>query len=59
MPEEAETRIKLLERALKLDPTYALARASMSGALEARYIRGGSNPADARPKITLLPPFAI
>jgi adenylate cyclase len=47
MPEDVQTAIPLLERALKLDPHYALAHALMAMALESRFARGGYKEADA------------
>jgi adenylate cyclase len=47
MPEDVETAIPLLERALKIDPRYAPAHAYMAFALETRFARAGYSEADA------------
>ncbi len=47
MPEDVALGMGYLEQALKVDPNYAIAHAYSAWALEARFARGGLDPADA------------
>jgi adenylate cyclase len=46
MPTDAEKAILLLERALGLDPDYALAHAALAWCFHARFLRAGKRPED-------------
>jgi TolB-like protein len=43
MPEQSQRALRLLERALELDPTYALAHACAAQCNHAIFLRGGEN----------------
>jgi adenylate cyclase len=47
MPKDVAVGMGYLEQALKRDPDYAIAHAYLALALEARFMRGGFDPADA------------
>lgn len=51
MPEGSAPALPLLERALKLDPEYAIAHASLAWCLHVRFSRGGQHEADRRAAI--------
>jgi TolB-like protein/Tfp pilus assembly protein PilF len=46
MPDEASKALELLDRALTLEPDYALAHAYAAWCHEIRFLRGGQKPAD-------------
>jgi adenylate cyclase len=44
MPEDADNALRLLEKAVRLEPDYALAHGFMAWCHEQRYLRGGLDP---------------